>query len=564
MDVENLALKYALDNARKYGGKPNIGSVVGSIIAKEPKIKSDLKRFMPKIQEVCKKVSKMSVDEQIRMLSKIAPELLEEKKVVQERTLKDLKNAEQGKVVLRLAPSPSGPNHIGHALVFTLNYLYKKKYDGKLILRIEDTNPDNIYEPAYKMIEEDWKWLTQDGIDEVVVQSNRMETYYDYMHEILERSGAYVCTCNADKFRELIHKKQACPCRDLDIKEQLLRWDRMFVELEPGDAVVRIKTDIAHPNPAMRDWAAFRINHRTHPLTGSKYRVWPLMNFAVAIDDHELGITHTIRGKDHMDNAKRQQYIYDFFGWTAPERVFIGKINFEGFKVKTSLVKKDIERGVYSGWDDIRLPFLAALRRRGFQPQAFHSFAMDVGLGLNDKVVPLDDFFKSIEAHNRKVIDPVANRYFFIPDPVLVRVEGAPDKRIRLKLHPDDPERGFRELSTSSSIFVPKADLERMEEGGLYRLMDFCNVEKKGASLVFVSESLDEYRKRGKGSMQWLPETEDLLDVQVLLPNGSLVNGKGEPALKNEKVGSIVQFERFAFCRLDSTDGSLSFWFTHK
>lgn len=555
--------KFALDNARKYNGQANVGSVIGKILSEKPELKSELKELSPFIREICAQVSKMSVEKQVKELEETAPELLVEKKVVEKRELKHLPDAEQGKVVLRLAPSPSGPNHIGHAVVYVLNYLYSKKYEGRLLLRIEDTNPENIYEPAYRMIEEDWNWLTKNSIHNLVIQSSRMETYYDYCHKLLVEGNAYVCTCNPDVFRNFSLKKSPCKCRGLEKEENLLRWDKMFIEYEPGQAVVRMKTDITHKNPAMRDFALFRINHAVHPKTGTKYKVWPLMNFAVAVDDHDFNVTHTIRGKDHMDNAKRQQFLYDAFGWKAPSHVFVGKINFTGMKVKTSTTKQEIIRGAYSGWDDPRLPFLAALRRRGFQPGAFHEFAKDIGLGENDKTVPIEDFFKSLESHNRKIIDPVANRYFFVPEPVKINIQNAPEKSVSVPLHPDYKEKGSRKLDAKYNFLIPKADYLKLEEGRLYRLMDYCNFRKEKGNYVFDSVELEKYRKQGASTMQWIPY-QDALDCQVRMPDNSLKIGKCEPALKDAKVGDMVQLERFGFCRVDKKEGKIVLWFAHK
>ena len=126
-----------------------------------------------------------------------------------------------------------------------------------------------------------------------------------------------------------------------------------------------------HNNPAMRDFPLFRINNDEHPKTGKEFRVWPLMNFSVAIDDMDLGITHALRGKDHADNAKKQAFIHKALGVPTPEAVSVGRINFtEGVEVSCSKVKPKVESGFYNGWDDIRLPFMKALKRRGFQAEA--------------------------------------------------------------------------------------------------------------------------------------------------------------------------------------------------
>src|SRR5574341_1134918 len=266
-DLKRSIRKFALDNARKYNGVPNMGSVIGRILGEHPELKQELKKLTTDIKKICDEVRLMSVNEQVAELEKIAPELLIEKKVVEEKKLKPLPDMEKGRIVMRIAPSPSGPMQIGHAVVFSLSHLYCREFGGKLILRIEDTNPENIYVPAYKMDEEDAQWFTDNGISEMFLQSGRLETYYDYAEKLISKGKAYVCTCSGDTFRNFSLKKQACPCRDLPIKEQLSRWDKMFVEYEPGAAVVRIKTDINDPNPAMRDWPALRINHNVHPRT---------------------------------------------------------------------------------------------------------------------------------------------------------------------------------------------------------------------------------------------------------------------------------------------------------
>ena len=156
-ELKKSIRKFALDNARKYNGVPNMGSVIGRILGEHPELKAELKKLTPDIKKICDEVRLMTVDEQTAELQKIAPELLIEKHIVEEKKLKPLQGMETGKVVMRLAPSPSGPMHIGHAIVFSLSHLYCKEYDGRLILRIEDTNPEEIYVPAYKMDEEDLK-----------------------------------------------------------------------------------------------------------------------------------------------------------------------------------------------------------------------------------------------------------------------------------------------------------------------------------------------------------------------------------------------------------------------
>lgn len=562
MDTKEIIKKYALQNAVRYEGKANPGNIIGKVIGENPELKSKGKELMKDIQSIVKEVNKLSLEEQTKQLQELAPELLE-KKVVKKEPLKDLKNAEKGKVVMRFAPSPSGPMHIGHSYALSLNSEYVRKYDGKLILRIEDTNPENIYPPAYEMIPEEAKWLTNGNIAEVYIQSDRMDIYYKHAEKIINKGHAYLCTCPAEKFREMKIKMIPCPCRTLKPEENLERWKKMFKDYKPGDAVLRIKTNIKHPNPAMRDWPAFRINDHEHPRQGKKYRVWPLMNFAVGVDDNEMGVTHNLRAKDHMDNEKRQKFLYDYMGWKMAETIYVGKINFEDLVVKCSKIRPLIDKGEYTGWDDIRLPFIAAFDKRGYQPKAFVNYAISVGVTQSDKTVSKKDFFKSLDHYNKEVIEPTSNRYFFVENPIEITVENAPSHEVELDLHPDN-KKGGRKFKTNDKFYVDRSDLKQLKEGKMYRLMDCINFVKKKDKFVFDSTEYEKFKENGEKIIHWLPVSDELVHVEVRMDDNFVKKGLGESGMSNLKKGDIVQLERFAFAKLDSKeDSKLEFWFTH-
>ena len=562
MDIKKAIRKYALQNAIRYEGKANPGNIIGKVIGENPELKTKGKELMKEIQQIVKEVNKLGIEKQTAELEKLAPELLE-KKAVEKEALKPLKNAEKGKVVMRFAPSSSGPLHIGHAYVLGLNSEYCRKYKGKLIVRIEDTNPENIYPKAYEMIAEEAKWVTKNNISKVMIQSDRMETYYKHAEEVINKGHAYVCTCPAERFREMKIKGIPCNCRNLGVKENLERWKKMFKEYKQGEAALRIKTNMDHPNPAMRDWPAFRINETEHPRQKKKYRVWPLMNFAVAVDDHEMGMTHTLRAKDHMDNEKRQKFLYDYMGWKMPETIYVGRINFEDMEVSCSKTRAAIEQKKFTGWDDIRVPFLEAMKKRGYQPEAFISYALDVGVTQNDKTVSKAEFFKSLDHFNREAIEPRAHRYFFVENPVEVTVEKAPKQDIELDLHPDN-RKGGRKFRTDSGFYIANADFKKLKEGKMYRLMDCLNFVKKGKKLTFDSKDYEKYKKKGEMIMHWLPVGKDLVHASVRLPDNNVIKGLGEAGMSGLKEGDIVQLERFAFARLDKKEGSkLEFWFAH-
>ena len=166
------------------------------------------------------------------------------------------------------------------------------------------------------------------------------------------------------------------------------------------------------------------------------------MNFSVVADDHLLGVTHVIRGKDHIANTRRQRYIYDHFGWKVPVYRHYGRMGIEGVVLSTSQMRLGINEGTYSGWDDIRLGTLRALARRGISPEAVKNAMIAIGIGDVDISFSWDNLY----AENRKIVDPVANRYFFVPDPVAIKINGAPDHTAHAMLHPSDPARGSRTL----------------------------------------------------------------------------------------------------------------------
>lgn len=558
--MKDLILKYSLQNAVRYNGKANPGAIIGKVLSENPSLKKDIARISKEIQKIVKEVNSMKAEEQKEKLEKLAPELLEKKKEEKKKTLPELEDAK--KVVMRFEPSPSGPLHIGHAFTLSLNSEYCRKYNGKLILRISDTNPENIYEKSYELIEKDAKWVTKDNIKVVYHQSDRLKIYYKHAEELIKKGHAYVCTCKPEDFREAMLKQIPCPCRNN--KENLKRWKKMFSGYKEGHAVVRIKTNIKDKNPAMRDWPALRIKEAKHHKQKQKFRVWPLLNFAVAIDDHLMGVTHTIRAKEHMDNEKRQKFIYDYMAWKMPKHLYIGRINFKDLRVSCSKTRPLIEDGTYSGWDDIRLPFLEALKRRGYQPDAFIKYSLDVGLSQADKLVSGEEFFKSINAFNRNVIDSVSYRYFFIWNPVEIKIEKTPKQTVELDLHPDN-EKGGRIFKITEKFIITRTDYKELKDNKLYRLMDNLNFRKKGKKFSFDSLGYNTFKEQGNKIMHWLPKDKELVNVEVLMPDGKIITGKGEGLLKDLKVGAIVQLERFGFCRLDEKkENKIVFWFAHK
>lgn len=555
-ELEEVVYKHALMNAVKHKGSASPKAVMGSIMSQEAELRSRAKEIGPLSAKIVAKVNELSKEEQQAEMDKLGLEI-HEKKQVKKEGLDELPGSHDN-VVMRFAPNPSGPLHIGHARAAVPNGEYVKKYGGKFILRIEDTDPKRVYPPAYDMIQEDLKWL---GIepDEVYFQSDRFEIYYKYAEELIKRGAAYMCTCDGGEFKKLKDNCQPCPHRNQSVEENLKLWEQ-FPSMEAGSAVLRIKTDINHKNPAIRDWVAFRIVDEEHPRLGKKYRVYPMMNFSVSVDDHLMGMTHVLRGKDHLANSEKQKYLYKHMGWDTPEFIHYGRLKMEDIPLSTSKAKEGIESGKYSSWTDPRLGTLRAIARRGIQPEAIWNLMVEIGVKMSDSAVS----WKKIYGLNRNVIEDKANRYFFVKNPVKIDVGDCPEEfsnfTLEKELHPDFPERGNRTLDFNGSVYIDGDDFK----DGHIRLMDLINIDIDNGTVKFNSASFEDARKIKARIIQFVP-TEEAIKAEVVMDDASVVEGFCEKDCKNLEVDDVIQFERFGFVRLDEIkDDKLVFYYAHK
>jgi glutamyl-tRNA synthetase len=558
-DLKNILFLCALQNAVKHGGVPQAGAVVGMVMSAHPEFRPRAKEVATLAKGAIADVAALSADDRVTQLQARAPEMYDAiyAKHEHRKVLPDLESADHG-VVMRFAPNPSGPLHIGHARAAVLNDAYVKQYGGRYILRIEDTDPKRVDPDAYTMVKDDIAWLGL-GITETVTQSERLHLYYDLCRQLIELQGAYVCTCDNEHFKALKNAKTACPCRDQPVEKNLELWDRMLDHtFKEGEITVRIRTDLNHPDPAMRDFPAFRILD-TPPHPKVKAHVYPLMNFSVVADDHLLGVTHVIRGKDHIANTRRQRYIYDHFGWKVPVYRHYGRMGIEGVVLSTSHMRLGIRDGTFSGWDDIRLGTLRALARRGISPEAVKNAVLAIGIGDTDISFSWDNLY----AENKKIVDPIANRYFFVPKPVTAWIDGARPHTAHAMLHPGDPSRGNRTLPFEGTVLLPGSEIN--PDVTMIRLKDLFNVEirwdKDIPTFSYAGDSLAQARAAKAHIIQWLP-AQDTFPCTLLTQEGE-VTGACEPAVKQE-LGNVVQFERVGFVKIDSVgaDG-VKAYFTH-
>jgi len=396
---------YALKNAVEHSGKAVVGSVISGLFAEGLK-KEEVKEIAAKIGFIVNDVNKMSAELQKVQFEEMK-ELIGHRDVRDPSELPELPDAVKGKVIMRFRPAPSGPLHIGHLISNMIGSLFVKKYGGKFYVFIDDTNPEETLPEAYKNIKTDCDWIFG-NVAEYINSSDRMAVYYKYAEEMIEKNNAYVCTCKQEEFKKLVDNMKECPCRKLSKEENKKRWEKMLDRTDngylEGEAVLRFKSNIKDPNPAMRDFPLARINLKEHPKQKKKYKVWPLMNLSVACDDMDYKMTHVIRGKDHADNAKRQKMIFKAFGKEKqfPWTFFIGRMKFTDLILSKRKLKAAIEAGEYESAEDIRLPTIAALRKRGYKPETFAKFATMRGLNDVDKVISQKDIFDVLDRINKE------------------------------------------------------------------------------------------------------------------------------------------------------------------
>lgn len=559
--IDNMLWHVAIQNAIEYSGKAAPGSVIGRIMSIRQDLRPHGKILSPLIAKKVAQANKLATDEGLDYLRSIleteAPELLEQRQKQAKRTgLPELLNAEKGKVVLRFAPNPNGPLSFGHARGIIINGEYAKEYDGELILRFDDT--DTSVKPpmleAYDLIQKEAEWLLGFVPHRVVIASDRIEHYYQYVEQMLNGGFGYVCKCSAETFREYRVSMTDCPCRAYSNMENLELWQGMLDgSFQPGEAVVRVRTDMALKNPALRDWPALRIQDtetNPHPRKdiGSRYRVWPLLDFQSAVEDHLQGVTHIIRGKDLMDSTRKQKLLYEHFGWKYPETMYWGRVKVHewgGFS--TSQMRKDIESGLFEGWSDPRLPTIASLSGSGIQATALRNFWIELGVTQKDIAVPLATLY----SHNIKIIDDDAPRIAFIREPIALTLEGVNETIVELPTHPNTTGLGTRKIQLHDAVvYIEKADLQHKA----LRLKEFGDFDIEGNTARFVAKERTDKRK----IVHWTSKNSSLDASLVQVIDGEICRLDGKLESHQLPVNTPVQIERIGY-GIISGDNEITF-----
>jgi len=547
-DLTKEIFAYSLQNALEFG-KADVSRILPKLFQHGLE-RGEIEKIMPIIQEAVKSVNGKSEAVRIDEFEKLKE--LVKKREYAEKELPELPGIEGiKKPLFRVAPFPSGALHLGNAKTFLLNALYAEKYSGEIILVMDDTIGSvekPLAEEGYKLIEDAFKWL---GIKykKIVYKSDRLKIYYKYGEELIEKNKAYVCHCDIETLRANRKNAVECGCRQFPPGIQLARWKEMF-DAKEGSSTLRIKTEMTHKNPAFRDRVLFKISDRKHPRVGNKYRVWPSLEMSWAVDDHELGITHIIRGSDLMMETEMEKYMWDIFKWDYSETIHTGKIAIAGVTIAKSKAQKEVLSGEFVGWDDPRTWSIQSLERRGIKASSIRKFVEEIGLNKQDITVPIEALY----AINRRALDEDASRYSFVEAPRKLNVENEMSvEEIEVPIHPHKDE--MRKVGIGKDIFISEEDWEKYK-GKEIRLLHLFNVNLDDKTKV---TSVDN-KKIPK--INWVSEN---VQTEIFMPSGETVFGLAESSIKELKVGEMIQFERFGFVRYDGKKNeTYNFWFAHK
>ena len=443
---------------------------------------------------------------------------------IRNRIRADLRDNAVERVVTRFPPEPNGFLHIGHAKSICLNFGVAEEFGGKTYLRFDDTNPLRESEEFVASMQRDIVWLGFD-FEGPTFASDYFDQLYDFAGQLIERGKAFVCSLPADEIRAtrgtLTEPGTDSPFRDRSVAENLDLFRRMRAgEFPDGAHVLRARIDMASPNVNMRDPVLYRIRHATHHRTGDAWCIYPMYDFTHCICDTLEGISHSLCTLEFEDHRPLYDWVLDNIAINYhPPQIEFSRLALEYTVMSKRLFTTLIDGGQVMGWDDPRLPTIAALRRRGFPPAAIREFCRRIGVTKSDGTVE----WQFLEFCVRRELESAASRVMAVLDPlrvVLTNYEGEGEPLVA-PWHPQQPERGMREITFSGTLYIEREDFmeipprkyRRLTPGGMVRLrygyIIVCEEVVKDAA-----GEIEELRCR------YVPESKSGSDTSGLKPKG--------------------------------------------
>ena len=512
------------------------------------------------------------------------------KNFIEQEIDKDLAEGVYDHVQTRFPPEPNGYLHIGHAKSIILNSGLAKEYGGKFNLRFDDTNPTKEKTEFVHSITEDVKWLGADFEDRLFFASDYFDTMYECAVKLIKKGKAFVCDLTADQIKEyrgdFTTPGKNSPYRDRSVEENLQLFENMKNGMyKDGEKVLRAKIDMASPNINMRDPVIYRVAHMTHHNTGDKWCIYPMYDFAHPIEDAVEHITHSICTLEFEDHRPLYDWVVRECEFENPPRqIEFAKMYLTNVVTGKRYIKKLVEDGIVDGWDDPRLVTIAALRRRGYTPEALRMFVELVGVSKANSSVD----YAMLEYCIREDLKLKRPRMMAVLDPVKLIIDNYPEGQTEMLSIPnnlENPEMGEREdfmenppkkyfrlfpgneVRLMGAYFVTCTGFEKDENGNVTEIHCTYDPETKSGS-GFTGRKV-------KGTIHWVSAPtagkvecrlyENIVDEEKgklnadgtlnLNPNSkTITTAYVEPKLMEAKAYDSFQFMRNGYYCVDCKD----------
>ena len=495
-----------------------------------------------------------------------------------------LPGAERGKVVTRFAPEPSGYLHIGHVKAAMLCYYCAKHYNGKMILRFDDTNPSKEKGEFLESIKEDLKKL-EIIPDEISYSSNHFPQLREFMTTLIKEGNAYCDNTEHEKMKEERMNGIKSSKRDTSIEENLKIWEEMQGD-NPSKEIkkycIRGKIDYQNENKCLRDPVFYRFIEEKHDRCPENYHLFPTYDFACPIIDSLEGITHAMRANEYSDRIPMYEWVQNTLKLRKVNIYEFSRLNLIQTVLSKRYLKWFVETGRVEGWNDPRFPTVQGIIRRGLLPQALKDFCLEQGASKKNNLMEWDKIY----AINRNYIDPIAKRYFAVSVEGAVKlvIDNIDDKveEVEVDWHQKNEELGKRIQKRYKELVIEKEDSKLVKEGQKLTLVKWGNsvvekIEKEGEDIKCIHVKLtpedEDFKKTLK--CHWIPMKEGLYTKAVIREYGHLItekklednmkiedvvnnNSKFETEVYIEKIieeakkGDKIQLERRGYCVIDS------------
>jgi len=513
----------------------------------------------------------------------------------------DLKTSKwNGNVHTRFPPEPNGYLHIGHAKSICLNYGIARDYNGKFNLRFDDTNPTKEEQEYVNSIIADVKWLGGDFEDRIFFASDYFDQMYELAVKLIKKSKAYVDDSDPETMRGLrgtiTEAGKESPNRDRSIKENLDLFNRMRNgEFKNGEKVLRAKIDMSSPNMLLRDPVMYRIIHSEHHRAGNKWCIYPTYDWAHGLEDSIEGITHSICTLEFEVHRPLYDWFLNELNVYHPQQIEFARLNLTYTVMSKRKLLELVEQKFVDGWDDPRMPTIAAYRRKGYTAEAIQNFAEMIGVAKRDAMTDV----ALLEFAIREYLNKHAQRIMAVLNPLKVVITNYnSEEELEAVNNPEDAEMGHRKIPFSNEIYIEKSDFMENPPKGFHRLVPNgevrlryayiikCNevIKNENGEVIQLNCSYDPDTKSGtgtsskkvKGTIHWVsvktaiecqvnlydrlftienPAGEKEKDFKELINPNSLViipNAKLEPSVISAKMGDRFQFERQGYFCVDT------------